>query len=259
MPTLHELHRHLRDFVLDRADGAPLASLLAPVPAPPPAAERLSIHRNCTQIGLADALADAFPVVRRLVGDDFFAALARAHVRAHPPRAATLLFHGADLARFLRDWPPVASLPWLADVARLESSWTQAYHAAEAPTLDPADLFALPEDMLERLMLPLHPSVRLMASPWPVATIWRANQPGAPERRIHLGQGAERVVIRRPRAEVFIETLSPAAFSFLLALQARQDLGCAWKSALDGDADFDLATELAAMLHRGLFRGYELP
>ena len=69
------------------------AALLDPgQPAPPgltgpgggPAARRFGIYRNNVTASLTEALRQSFPVVRALVGEDFFTAMAIAHLRAHP-------------------------------------------------------------------------------------------------------------------------------------------------------------------------------
>lgn len=259
MSTPHDRHIALRDFVLDRADTTGLEALIAPPPAAPDAAGRLGIHRNCTQIGLADALADAFPVLRRLVGDAFFSALARAYVRAHPPRAASLLFYGADMAGFVAAFAPSAHMPWLADIARLEHLWAQSYHAADAPTLVAGDLFALAEDMLARLVLVPHPSLRLMHSPWPVGSIWLANQPDSADATVDLALGPERPALVRPHDQVRLLLLSPGADSLVRACADGRALDQAWTAALVRQPDFDLAGELAVLLHHGVFQGYHLP
>ena len=56
--------------------------------------------------------------------------------------------HAADLAAPVRVWPRLSrfhrsyeyarSMPWLADVARIERAWLDAYHAADAEPLAPA-------------------------------------------------------------------------------------------------------------------------
>lgn len=67
-------------------------------------------------------------------------------------------------------------IPYLADVARLEAARTEAYHAAEAKALDPLDLADIPPVAWAGARVALHPSVRTVASAWPVASIWRAHR-----------------------------------------------------------------------------------
>src|SRR5262249_12480482 len=53
-------------------------------------AARLAIYRNNLHEGFINALALEFPVVQRLVGDDYFRQLAREFLHAHPSRAGDL-------------------------------------------------------------------------------------------------------------------------------------------------------------------------
>ncbi len=81
---------------------------------------RFAVYRNNVMMSLIDALADTYPVVQRLVGEDFFRAMARVFAQAKPPRSAVMAYYGRDFAAFIDAFPPAASVPYLADVARLE-------------------------------------------------------------------------------------------------------------------------------------------
>ena len=67
-------------------------------------AVRFAVYRNNVVTSLVDALADGFPVVRQLVGDEFFTAMARVHVARHPPRSAVLSDWGDAFAAFIDDF-----------------------------------------------------------------------------------------------------------------------------------------------------------
>ena len=85
-------------------------ALLSPdLPPPPgltgpdgrPAGRRFEVYRNNVAVSLTDALRLGFPVVRTLLGDDFFTALAHEFLRAHPPVSPILMLYGAALPDFL--------------------------------------------------------------------------------------------------------------------------------------------------------------
>ncbi|MEI4487568.1 DNA-binding domain-containing protein [Frigidibacter sp. MR17.14] len=139
--------------------------------APDEVAPRVAVYRNNVAHSLKAALARRYPVVERLVGLEFFAAMASLFIANHPPMTPVLQEWGQDFAGFLAQFPPVAGLPYLPDVARLEWLRGEAYHAADATFLPPARLS--PDTPLH-----LHPSLRLLRSAWPVVGIWQANQPG---------------------------------------------------------------------------------
>lgn len=223
--------------------------------------DRLSIHRNNTLLGLTDVLTGIYPVTLRLVGDDFFAMMAEEFIRRHPPLHSALLFWGRDFPAFLQTYAPAQSLTYLADVARLEAAWYSSYHAGEAAPIAPEALLEIPSDDLEHVLFTLHPSVQLIASPFPILTIWQANQPETldEESTIDLAQGAVTLAVIRPNAQVLIIPLNPGAFAFLLALQCGQSLGVGWEAAKAVQADFSLIQELGVLLSTGFFTKVTTP
>jgi hypothetical protein len=147
------------------------AALLDPAaPAPP----RFDVHRNTVMSSLVRALAEGFPSIERLVGTAFFAAMAAEFVRQHPPSHPVLLAYGAGFAAFLERFAPVAHLPYLADVARLDGLRRRAWHAADVTALGVASLAGIrPEDLAER-RITVHPSVGVLGSLHPALSIWAA-------------------------------------------------------------------------------------
>jgi len=187
-----------------------------------PAGKRFDVYRNNVVLSLSDALADAFPVVQKLVGEKFFQAMAGVFVRAHPPQSPILSQFGAEFPDFLAGFPPVAKITYLPDVARLELARTQAYHAADATPIDGTALAALtPEDMAEAI-LHVHPSLYIISSPFPVLAIWQKNieAPDTP-----LPQSGQDVLITRPNDTVEMRQLPAGAADFLRALKAGKSLG----------------------------------
>ncbi|WP_367305159.1 HvfC/BufC N-terminal domain-containing protein [Burkholderia multivorans] len=79
-------------------------------------------------------LACAYPVVRSLMGDDFFLTLSREYGIADPVRSGDLNGFGSRMAELLEAWPPTATCRHLADVARLEWLVHRACFAADATT-----------------------------------------------------------------------------------------------------------------------------
>ena len=223
--------------------------------APPPglaapegeAARRFSVYRNNVRHGLTRALAARFPVDEQLVGREFFTAMAGIFIAAHPPAHPVLLSWGGAFPEFLDTFPPVAHLPWLADVARLELARGRAYHAADAAPVPPEALAAADP---ERLSLTLHPSVELFASPHPAVRIWAAHQPGAePLGRIVPGPDPA-LVARQPDRAVVVAPVDPAPHGVLAALAAGQSLGEAAAAA-------DPTAALALLLRHGLITAIE--
>lgn len=215
-----------------------------------PAGRRFDVYRNNVAVSLTEALRQAFPVIRKLVGDDFFTAMAREHARRFPPRSPLLMFYGEDMPDFLNAFPPVAHLGYLPDVARLELALRQSYHAADAEPLPAVALQGLSTEAFLSARLRLAPSLRLLRSTWPVLTIWRANTAGtAPP----LHRVAEDVLILRPGFDPEPQLLPPGGASFVAALLQGEPV----TAALDAAPDLDLAATLGLLLAGGAIAGFD--
>lgn len=217
------------------------AALLDPAAARPdglhgpggaPAGRRFDVYRNNVAVSLTEALGAGFPVLRKLLGPEFFDALAGVFLRAHPPRSPVLALWGEDMPGFLAGFPPVVHLPYLPDVARLELALRRAYHAADATPLAAETLAALPAERLPHLRFGIAPAVQVLRSDWPALSIWRANtEPDAPKPR----PGAEDIVILRPGFDPAPHLLPPGGAAVLTALMAGATLGEAGEFATESD------------------------
>lgn len=213
-----------------------------------PAGKRFAVYRNNVAASLTAALETAFPVLRKLLGDAFFKAMAGIYLRAHPPRTRLLMFYGEEMPAFLAGFEPVAHLPYLPDIARLELALRQSYHAADAVPVSPDALGAMAPDVLMRTRLGLAPSLRLLSSAHPIHGIWRANtEPGAAKPQA----GAEDVLILRRDLDPAVHRLAPGAAAFVAALIAGEPFGSAYDAALGTAPDFDLSATLGLLLDGG--------
>ena len=210
---------------------------------------RLAVYRHHVFTTLTTTLESTFPVVCRLVDRRFFGWLADRFIRSHPPAGPCLFEYGADFPEFVRAFPACAELPWLADVAALEWAMTTALYAPDARPLDPERLAAVAPSALGRLVLRLYPSVTLLASRWPVDTIWRANQPEAGQTDpVDLDAGPVRLEVRRDGEDVVFCALSRGGFALRQALAGGDTLEAAVGSGLAAEPSLDVAAELRTLL-----------
>lgn len=212
-----------------------------------PSEKRFAVYRNNVIVGLIETLKAAYPVIHRLVGDAFFTAMARIYVMQAPPSSPIMLDYGAEFAHFVEVFPPAASLPYLADIARLERAWTEAYHSAEAAYLSPSDLARLNPADIPSLWFRLHPSLRILRSSWPIVTIWAANLGDKAAQAISLERKECEVLVARPDAEVEIRHLPEGAGAFMQSLTTGATLAQALGAGLDASPRFDLETTLRGM------------
>jgi hypothetical protein len=220
--------------------------------------KRFAVYRNNVIVGLINALRAKFPATERIVGEDFFAAMARIFVTAHPPRSKILHGYGDDFGDFIATFEPAAGLPYLADVARLEVARTRAYHAADAGPLGPDDFANITPDAAGSLRLTLHPSLQLLRSRHPVVTIWAMNA-GEMELGAVDDHVAEDALVLRPHLAVTVQSLPPGGAAFLEALADGFTLAEAAERATTDDARFDLTANLAGAIGSGAAVAFALP
>lgn len=197
-----------------------------------PAPKRFSVYRNNVASSLTRALEAAFPTVRKLVGDEFFGAMAAVFLRAHPPQSPMLMLYGAEFPAWLEGFPPVAHLGYLPDVARLDQAMRESYHSADSSPLPAAEFQRLLGEDIGRLRLSLAPSLRLVRSRWPIQAIWAANHDGAPPPR----PGAQDALVLRPAFDPRPHALPRGGGTVLAALAEGLTLADSMETA-SGAAD----------------------
>lgn len=211
---------------------------------------RFAVHRNNVKASLGAALAARFPVVLRLVGAEFFRAMAVVFVEQCPPRSPVLAAYGAGFGDFLDGFEPATDLPYLADVARLEWARHLAWHAADAPAVSIEELTAVAPDRLEGVLLRPHPAATVVASIWPVISIWTTNTFDEETRPIGSDQAGESALVTRPGLEVFVNALPPGVGLLFGTLSTGVALGEAVARA-ERVAGFDTATALSLLFRSG--------
>jgi len=242
MPSLSELQRGFAAGTI--FDDAAAIAQLGIVSAGIDPASRIAIYRNNVLGNYRKALAATYPVTRRLVGAAFFDGAVEAFVRAYPSRHGDVNHYGGDLPCFIATYGPAHALVYLPDVARLEWAIDQANIAADAAPLDLAALATVAADAWGDLRFQLHPSTGLIESPYPILHIWRANQPGAGDETIDLGEGGDQLLVRRTAQGVTIERLDAGDYALLAGLSAGATLSDASRRAQILDPAFDLSATL---------------
>src|SRR5258708_27423358 len=181
------------------------------------AALRYNVDRNNVIVSLIDALAANFPATQRITGVEFFRAMARFHIRAAPPTSPLLFEYGRDFPRFIETYEYAQPMPWLADVARVERAWLDAYHAADLPPLAGPELAAIPPEALASAVFEPHPATRIVRSEFPAVSIFVMNRGNGPVQAIR-NVVPEDALITRPDQDVAVRVLPPGGAEFLTQL-----------------------------------------
>lgn len=220
----------------------------------------LAVYRNNYRVGLIDTLTAIYPVVKALVGDEFFVGLARMYLKQHPSLSGNLHHYGTEFSCFLDGFGPARELPYLVDVAKLEWRVHCAHYARDAISLEASSFGSVSPDEWPRLVLHFAPAVALVRSQWPIGQIWRMHQKDAPDHwDINLESGGEAVLITRPQNKVTTEVLTPITGAWLCALLRGSNLEDATEIAmeLEDGPSFDLQSALKILLERQALTGFE--
>lgn len=210
---------------------------------------RFAVYRNNVHASLTAALATRFPVVERIVGEEFLQAAARVFVRQHPPETPVLAEYGARFPDFLATFEPAQDLPYLADVARLEWLRTVAYHAADAAAAPLDDLASVAPQDLAAHGLRMHPAAACLASRYPIVSIWRTNtfdeQVGA------VALAPETALVTRLDLTVLVTEVSPGTARLFACAAEGWPLGEAAAAAYATEPLLDLSAALALLFGSG--------
>ncbi len=228
---------------------AAIADRSQPVPQ-----HRFAVYRNNVAAALCHALRVRYPVLASLLGPPAFDDLVRAYSADCLPASPVLIDYGETFPDFIAARGMRGEMPYLADLARLESLWWKAYHAREAEPLA-AERFA--QKQPENLVFAFHPSAALLESAWKVGTIWEALNQGKGLADIHT-DGPQAVLVWRPHAEVMVHVIDPETQAFLAGLMAGRRLAEAAQSVMADFPAFDLTAHLQMLIGSQLITDFSV-
>ena len=217
----------------------------------------LAVYRNNYRLGLMDTLKMIYPVCGQIVGEEFFTGLAREYSKRHASHSGNLHSYGAAFGDFLQGFPPAQTLPYLADVARLEWAVHRSYYAIDQQALTAVALAGVAAEHYGDLRFRLLDSCAVLTSPWPIAAIWQGHQPGH-ALEVNLDAGGEAALVQRNAGRVGVTLLSPGMAALLHTLQQGETLGLAAEQGLQAEADFDLQAALLRLFGDGLIADFHL-
>lgn len=183
-----------------------------------PEGDPLSVYRNHHRISLCAALAMTFPTVSLLIGEEAFRVLASRFLQCQPPLQPWLAEYGAAFGEYLDGEMLVKSLPYLADIARLDWAINRATTAPDAVALDADLLSVLTPDQLAELSVKAHPSLTLLWSNFPLPDIYRLAHGGGDAGAITLDSGGARLMVWRHHNATMTASVSRQAFEALKVL-----------------------------------------
>ncbi len=225
-----------------------------------PGAERGLMAYRAHGHALAErCLAAAYPVVTQLVGETTLRSVARTLWHAHPPQAGDIGLWGESLSAWLDGCDDLRSVPFLADVARVEWALHLAARAADAAG-DRPSLGRLMDDEADALILQFAPGTAVFDSPWPVADLINHHLTGQPRLDRLMTElrtpGLRHVLVVREGWRSTVQTIGPAEATLTTTSLAGGSLGQALDAAARcNDETFDFPTWLLHAVQNGRITG----
>jgi hypothetical protein len=236
---LRETQEWLARRILDGVQHDPAVDGVLTTPPGGDLSARLHAYADGYPSRLREALADTFPAVLHLIGEQQSIALTARYIAAHPPRSFNLNRAGDHLVDFLRQDQLAAALPFLPDLAALEWQMARAFHAAALPPLDPTQLAAWDEDAWPTAVLRFQPAVAVVSSPWPLRALHAARETPLDEIDLDLRDRPDHVLVRRDGHAVHCDGIEATEAQALRLLLAGQPLAGVMQQLADSDQDPD--------------------
>jgi hypothetical protein len=219
--------RSLRSVIINAAD----LQLLTGSDDDAVCGERIDVYRNNAWQFFLTALERTYPVLQRRVGADFLRQLARDYRVEHPSQHGDLHWIGEAFPAWLANRMAGTGYEWLADLARLEWACEASVAAAQRNPVGLEALGRFDANVLPHLALVLQPSLQLVASPFPIWSVWQSNQHENAPPPVDLDAGAEHCVVACVAERVAVYRLDAADHRLLQLLCAGMSLGAATEAA----------------------------
>ena len=139
--------------------------------------ERLDIYSNAYRFRLIDALAETFPAVHTLMGDEFFHQTALAYIAHYPSQHFSLRYFGDQLSAFLRGYE--VETPIYAEMAELEWALRDSFDSADLAPITLQALQTIAPERWEGVHFKFHPSVQCLVLGWNTCQLWAAIDEGS--------------------------------------------------------------------------------
>lgn len=222
--------------------------------------EHLDIYHSSVFGALQNVLKDIYTVCLKLVGEEFFITMIQDYITTTYSISPDLGEYGETLPEYIAQFSPAKSLPYLADVARLEQAWHKVFNAENNKILDLEKLTAIYTTDGENIVFLLPPRSVLLSSPFPIHRIWEINQADyAGNEVISLDNNQHYYFfIWRSHLEMRIDLLSSAAWQILSWIQQKLTLGQIAEEIEKQMIEINLTEALSWLMNQQYIEGFEI-
>jgi len=230
----------LQNLQYELADALMHAELAEDIISP---SANLVIYQNNILSNFTAVLTETYPLIRQLVGDDFFTMMTHEYAQHYPSCSSNLHDYGEYFANFFTHFSQLDAHPYLKEVAQFEWICHRLFFAADATPLDTGRLREVIEQDYSKLHFMLHPACEVMQFHFPILKIIDLCQ-GQHDEVIDIHASGDYLLIIRRDLDIKLVALSEGEFYFLQALAQYQSVETALTLALEKDVSFNLEEHL---------------
>jgi len=233
----HLLHQNVDLTELDATGPFPVEALMG-------------LYRNNFYISLSECLAAYFPAVLALVGEEFFAQLAKAYIKQSALDKAELDNFGAGFSGFIAGCEQTKSLAYLGDVAALDWAFDGANAVASIAAFPYDRLSQLEEPQQSQIIFQLAPNTLLIKAGYPLLKIWLGAKSGDLD-GVDMAQSDYVILYPEGEQGAKYTSLSAEQYQFLLAVKEQKGLEQLAESA-------DFSTHLKEFISQNIINNFKL-
>lgn len=218
----------------------------------------MGIYQNSAIANITHSLILTYPVIEKLVGEEFFGAMCREFIFLTWPKSGNMDDYGVEFPEFLAEFEHAKHLLYLKDVARLEWAFHQSSLADDASITDWSTL-AQASDILQLTFL-VTPSLSLISSTFPIDKIWHLNQENtSPDREVEFTDEQDNntfIVLFRQQLKTVVLPITAGDFALLNAFDNGETFEKAIMVACAKQADFSIDDSLKKFIELGIISGF---
>jgi hypothetical protein len=171
MTHLSQLQSDFQAYLLDSSKGAAFTKKIIN-DKKVGVKKRLNIYADAYRLRIIEALANAYPILKALLGDDLFEKSARSYIEKYPSTYRNMRWVGDKMSEHLQ--ANFSQYAIAAEMATFEWVLGLAFDAEDAPILSLQDLAAIPPENWGDLRFKFHPAVQLVQAKYNVLLLWQA-------------------------------------------------------------------------------------
>jgi hypothetical protein len=189
------------------------------------ASQRMQVYFDAYRLRLVEALADSYPRVLALLGDDDFYAAGVAYAAITPSRHFSIRHFGDNFANFLASSAPYSDAPVLAEMARFEWTLRDVFDAQDDVSVGAEALALVSPERWGELRFRLHATLRRADLHWNVAALWEVLQQEHPSVAVQRTAAAVPWVFWRQELRSYFRSICEQEASALDQLRAGASFG----------------------------------